>query len=398
MFFRLRYFLFCALLAGGALSGWRSYRYFFDITKPEIILKGVESDGWYAGDIHCLLDSSKRGEVSLWLDDQPILTGFRITAHEDGYPFTIPTQTVSNGVHRLRLRMVDRTYHRNSTQLEYEFYVDNVPLQVSLLKKEDEYKVFQGQTLHVQFQVNKAIKDARITVLSQQYSCFPEAKHSSIYEAFIPIACEENPNEYPFSIEVKDRVGNSSCIDTKFQLAAYPFKKQTLQISEEKIKEEQELGKDSKLFNELVAQLTTASPQKKLWKGAFVTPIEIQRVSTEFGTVRTTQHKGRYAHKALDVINTPKSVVWSTQDGTVVLKDRFAFSGNTVVIDHGMGVLSLFFHLDDFANIQVGEKIAKGEPIGKIGKTGYVDGYHLHWEMRVDNIPVDPMQWTNIIL
>jgi murein DD-endopeptidase MepM/ murein hydrolase activator NlpD len=114
--------------------------------------------------------------------------------------------------------------------------------------------------------------------------------------------------------------------------------------------------------------------------------------------VRTTQHKGRYAHKALDIINSPKSVVWSTQDGKVVLKDRFAFSGNTVVIDHGMGVLSLFFHLDNFADIKEGDKIAKGEPIGTIGKTGYADGYHLHWEMRVDNIPVDPMQWTNIVL
>lgn len=99
-------------------------------------------------------------------------------------------------------------------------------------------------------------------------------------------------------------------------------------------------------------------------------------------------------HKALDVINLPKSVVWATQDGVVALKERYDVSGNTVVIDHGHGILSLFYHLDDFADLEVGQKIAQGKPVGTLGKTGYATGYHLHWEMRVRNNPVDPMQWT----
>jgi len=90
----------------------------------------------------------------------------------------------------------------------------------------------------------------------------------------------------------------------------------------------------------------------------------------------------------------PKSVVWAAQNGIVVMKDRFGESGNTVVVDHGWGVLSMYFHLNDFANITVGQKIAKGNPIGTMGKTGYAKGYHLHWEMRINNTPVDPMQWT----
>ena len=90
----------------------------------------------------------------------------------------------------------------------------------------------------------------------------------------------------------------------------------------------------------------------------------------------------------------PKSVVWATQNGVVVHKGRYASSGNTVVVDHGWGLLSLFFHLEDIADIKVGTKVAKGNPLGTIGKTGYATGYHLHWEMRINNIPVDPMQWT----
>ena len=55
----------------------------------------------------------------------------------------------------------------------------------------------------------------------------------------------------------------------------------------------------------------------------------------------------------------------------------------------------MYFHLEDFANIEVGDNVQKGNPVGKLGKTGYASGYHLHWELRVNNIPVDPMQWIN---
>lgn len=60
-------------------------------------------------------------------------------------------------------------------------------------------------------------------------------------------------------------------------------------------------------------------------------------------------------------------------------------------------VFSLFYHLEDFSKVEVGQKVAKGNPIGTIGKTGYATGYHLHWEMRINNIAVDPMQWTKQI-
>ncbi len=397
MIMRLRHLIFCVIFAIVGLFGWKSYVYLFDTTKPYLQVQGVVSDGYYAGDMQCMIRSSKNGDVSIWLDEQPLANQFKISGGDAGHPFTIPTKTISNGKHRLRAQIIDKTFHKNNTDIEQEFYVDNVPLQAALVKADAEYKVFQGRTLHVQFQVNKAIKDATISVLSHSYDCFPESKNSSVYEAFVPIACEENPNEYLFSIDVNDNVGNATRLDNKFQVVLYPFKKQSLQISGDKMKEEQELGKDSKKFGELIEQLTQASPKEKLWKGVFTSPIEIQRVTTDFGTVRTTQHKGRYAHKALDVINLPKSVVWATQDGVVVLKDRFAFSGNTIVIDHGMGILSLFFHLDNFSDLEVGEKISKGEPIGYLGKTGYASGYHLHWEMRVNNVQIDPMQWTKSI-
>ncbi len=397
MILRVRFWGYLLLMGVIGFLSFKSYTYLFDSSSPHLLLRGVASDCFYAGEMQCAVASSKAGEISLWLDDQPLINKFSIAAGEQGHLFTIPTKTLSNGKHTLKAHITDSTFNKNKAEIEQAFQVDNVPLQAALLKSEEEFKVFQGRTLHVQLQVNKQIKSAKISALSQTYDCFPESKSSSVYEAFIPVACEENPNEYLFSVDVTDRVGNSMKLDNKFQVVTFPFKKTSLQVSNEKMVDEKELGKDNKRFEELLVKCADESPKEKLWKGVFCTPIEVQRVSTEFGTVRTTQYKGLYAHKALDVLNLPKSVVWAPQSGIVKVKDRFVDTGNTVVIDHGLGVITMLCHLDSFAEIEEGQVIGKGNPVGTIGKTGYASGYHLHWEMRLNNIHVDPMQWTKLI-
>src|SRR3990167_2729511 len=397
MIFKMRYLGYLLIVGVGGFVGLRTYNHFFDTSCPQLSLHGIESAAFYAGEMKCAIASSKKGEISLSLDGKPLINKCNIAADENGHTFIIPTKTLSNGKHILKADIADSTFNHNKAVLEREFYVDNVPLQAALLKSEEEFKVLQGRTLHVQLQVNKKIKNAKISALSQAYDCFPESQNSSVYEAFIPVACEESPNEYLFSIDVTDNVGNVTRLDNKFQVVSFPFKKSTMHVSNEKMVEEKDLGKDNKRIEELFIQCAKNSPKEKLWKGAFCTPIEVQRVSTEFGTVRTTQYKGMYAHKAIDVLNVPKSVVWAPQRGKIVVKDRFIDTGNTVIIDHGLGVVTMLCHLDSFADVQEGQMVNKGNPVGTIGKTGYASGYHLHWELRINNVQVDPMQWTKPI-
>lgn len=390
---RLKNVAFLGIFALVAWIGWGTYSYFFDMTVPQVTLSGMQEGGFYCGDTQCGVASSKKGELSVWLDGQPLLNNFRMSAYAE-HPFTIPTRTIANGEHTLKIEFCDTTFNTNKTSLERTFKVDNVKLQAAFVKTETDNKVFQGRTLHVQFQVNKPIKEARIRTLSQVYDCFPEAPQSSVYESYIPIACEENPNEHAISIEIADHVGNTLTLDDKFHVVPFPFKTQNLQLSKDKVAEEKTLGITSAERERILDDLSKKSPHQKLWHGAFCSPIDIKRVTCDFGTIRTTQEKGRYKHKALDVFSVPKGIVWATHDGIVVLKDRYEDAGNTLVIDHGWGVLSLYYHLDDFADVKIGQKIAQGNPIGTLGKTGYATGYHLHWEMRVNNIAVDPMQWT----
>ncbi len=387
------------IFVGFMLFGWvgvRTYTYFFDTTNPIFAINGLETGSHYCGDVQCLAQASKTGEVSVWLDGQPLISKFKINSRELEHSFTVPTRTLTNGQHHLKAELIDTRFHKNKAIIERDFTVDNVPLQVAFVRPDTDHKVFQGRTLHLQFQVNKQIKQAKVRALSKTFNCFPEIENSLVYECFIPMACEESPNEYLLAVDVTDHVGNNLTLDNKFQIVMFPFKKQVLRVSEDKVQEEQEMGLDKKQFEVDFQQAWQNSLPKKLWRGTFCAPIDIVRVTNEFGTIRTTQHKGRYAHKAIDVINTPKSVVWAPQHGVVTIKERYAETGNTVVIDHGCGVMSLVCHLDSFADIAVGEKIAQGNPVGKLGKTGYATGYHLHWAHFVEGVPVDPMQWTKV--
>ena len=394
MLLRLRVLIIVGILSITSLVGWKSYNYFFDTRMPHITLSGIKENSYFCGDVVCSIATDKSGQISLWLDEQPLTRAYEGIKRNHEYPFTIPTQTLSNGKHVLKAELTDSSYHKNRISTVCPFYIDNLVLQAALVQSESDYKVLQGRTLHIQFQVNKEIESAHVYALANKYKCFPETKNSMIYECYIPISCDENPNEYLFSVEIADKVGNNVTLDNKFQVVLFPFKKQTIQVSAEKFEEEKKKGDDQHLLEQELVTITNKSPQEKLWHGAFCLPIDNARVTCDFGTIRTTQEKGRYMHKALDLVNVPKSVVWATQNGVVVHKGRYASSGNTVVIDHGWGILSLFFHLENFADINVGTKIAKGNPVGHIGNTGYATGYHLHWEMRVNNVPVDPMQWT----
>ncbi len=383
-----------------AWTGWSIYSYFFSQGAPLLLIAGIEPEGSYAGDVPCCVkgkDNYKVRTISIAIDGKPLVSNFRISKKEFEHPFTIPTKALSNGKHTLTVEAQNGTYHKEKTAQEILLYVDNVPLQAAFVKGAVDAKVFQGRTLHIQFQANKQLKSACVHVFSKTYPCYVEAEKSFIYECFIPVDCEQLPNEYLLTIEIEDKVGNKMTLETKFQVVMFPFKKQSLKISPEKIKAEEENSLPEQKLEEELEELSKKSPCKKLWQGAFCMPIEYKspkQITTEFGVIRTTQYAGLKQHKAVDLYGTPKSVVWAPQDGVVIIKNRYAHSGNTVVIDHGCSIFTLFFHLDSFAPIEVGQKIKKGNPLGTIGQTGRATGYHLHEEMRIHNIAVDPLEWT----
>jgi len=374
------------------------FSYFTHADPPEVVLRGIEKDGCYAGMINCAIKSDngyKISEISVFLDNKELelRSSKKVGARKFEIPFRLDTLNLANGEHSIDIESADASYHRNKSKEKWNFYVDNIPLKAAVLYPE--YKVDQGRTVHVRVQSNKRLDKAQIKFLENLYDCYPESDFSNVYECFIPIDCELAANEYMMTADIQDCVQNSVKLASKITVNSVTFPKQRgFTVAKEKLEEEKEVSMNNRILEEALEKWIKDYPKKKLWAGNFENPIEIKRVATPYGEIRTTTEKGRYLHRAVDIINHPKSVVWTSQNGKVIIKDRFLMTGNTVAVDHGLGVVTLYCHLEDFADIEVGDYIKKGNPIGRLGMTGYANGYHLHWELRVNNVAVDPFEWT----
>jgi murein DD-endopeptidase MepM/ murein hydrolase activator NlpD len=135
--------------------------------------------------------------------------------------------------------------------------------------------------------------------------------------------------------------------------------------------------------------------EQRLWSGTFGFPLEGElRTTAPFGQRRsygggpvTSYHTG---HDYGADTGTP---VLAPITGTVVLAEPLQVRGQVVILDHGLGVLTGFWHLSRI-DVTEGQLVGRGEVIGLVGNTGLSTGPHLHWEMRVLGVPVDPLQWT----
>jgi len=383
------------------IVGWvglKMFRYFSHATPPSFSLKGIENNGTYAHNANGTVSADtdyKVALISISLDGKEIVSN-RIKSKQFDVPFSIDTTAVADGQHTLTIDATDASYHRNKTTKNFIITIDNTPLRVAFT--DTEYNVDQGKTLLLRIQANKKLAKAEVRLFNKIHNFYPSSDESTLYECFVPIECEERPTDHMITTDVEDLVGNKTKLSCKVQVRSFEFKKQhgfTVQTS--KLNEEKEISMSMRILDEALEKWSHESPKRKLWKGPFEFPVTVQRTSTPFGEIRMTPERGRYMHKGLDLINRPKCVVWAAQDGKVIIKDRFFLTGNTVVIDHGLGITTLYAHLEEFADLEIGDTIKKGNPVGKLGMTGYATGYHLHWEIRVNNVAVDPTEWTSTI-
>ena len=128
------------------------------------------------------------------------------------------------------------------------------------------------------------------------------------------------------------------------------------------------------------------------WRGGFVWPRE-GRITSPFGSRRSYGGGPPTSfHGGLDISGMTGEPVNAAAPGLVVMAEELQVRGRVVILDHGGGVLSGYFHLEEI-QVEEGQMVEAGEQIGTVGATGLVTGSHLHWEVRVGGVAVDPMEW-----
>jgi murein DD-endopeptidase MepM/ murein hydrolase activator NlpD len=132
----------------------------------------------------------------------------------------------------------------------------------------------------------------------------------------------------------------------------------------------------------------TITPER-LWRGAFTRPVGGTEQATGFGARRIINGKPRMPHGGADYAAPAGTPVVAVNGGRVVLVADFFFPGRLVAIDHGLGLYTLYFHLDSAA-VSQGDVVERGQTIGTVGATGRATGPHLHFGAHVAGARIDP--------
>ena len=132
-----------------------------------------------------------------------------------------------------------------------------------------------------------------------------------------------------------------------------------------------------------------SSVPTSLWSGAWARPVP-GAANSVFGTRSIFNGEPRSPHSGADFLGAAGTPVKAPNSGRVVLAGDLYFTGNTVVIDHGAGLFSLFAHLRTI-NVHEGDSVATSAILGELGATGRVTGPHLHWAVRLDGARIDPL-------
>jgi murein DD-endopeptidase MepM/ murein hydrolase activator NlpD len=156
-----------------------------------------------------------------------------------------------------------------------------------------------------------------------------------------------------------------------------------------------ENGELRKINTEFIASFAKKSAANRLWEGPFV-QLGNSKVEASFADHRTYFYKGKevdqQVHLGFDLAVTEHIPVLAAAAGTILHTDWLGIYGNCVIIDHGLGVQSLYAHLMSF-DVKVGDTVTRGQQIGRSDSTGLAGGDHLHFTTLVGGQMVNPVEW-----
>jgi hypothetical protein len=196
----------------------------------------------------------------------------------------------------------------------------------------------------------------------------------------------------PYTVKVKARTADGANVSCAAQVVVTDgkFAVERLQVGKQFAEPSPEQLQRAKEEQQRLRGLFDATTPERLWQGRFRLPLDRSKNARNFGKRRIINGQPGSPHTGVDFPTAEGTPVHAAQAGRVVLAEELFFSGNTVVLDHGLGVYSLYGHLLSIG-VKAGQIIGVGTILGKVGATGRVTGTHLHWGLTVNTAKVDPL-------
>jgi len=249
----------------------------------------------------------------------------------------------------------------------------------------------QGDTIIVRVKTNESVTNLTGEMAGRPLNF---ARVDEDYVGLSGVAALQDPAIYSVTITATTKAGDVSdvsVVNGRIQIGAgnYPFENLVLASKLVPLLDPKVNDDEAAWLYNVFSKFTS----EKHWSGAMQLPVS-GRYASYFGARRSFNRGILHTyHSGLDIVAGYGTPVHAAAGGTVVATEPLEVRGNVIIIDHGRGVFTVYCHLSKFL-VQKGQKVEAGELIGNTGNTGRSLGPHLHWELAVGTVTVDPMEWV----
>lgn len=250
----------------------------------------------------------------------------------------------------------------------------------------------QGEVVTLQVELDDDAEDMRLEAvfLDRRY---PLAASARGFQALLAIPVMQEAGQYWIELRAYGSNGQALTLPLPLRVALAEYRREriTLPPSSLRLLDPQLVAAELERIRSICEYFET----ERLWQGSFSFPVTQPYETSPFGTLRS--YNGgpfRSFHGGLDLRGNNSTPIYAPARGRVALADMLNVRGYTVLLQHGLNICSGYMHMSNIL-VREGEYVEAGRLLGYVGGTGMVTAPHLHWEMRVDNIPVNPMQWVH---
>jgi len=225
----------------------------------------------------------------------------------------------------------------------------------------------------------------RVALFGETVEAFDD---HGVWTALLGVDLDQRPGRYTLTATAQR---GSSAVDASQSVVVAPkhFATRTLHVSPEFVNPPPDAAAEIAADARRIADVYAHSADEALWRTPFIRPVP-QSANSRFGQRSRFNGELRSPHAGTDFMSPAGTPVKAPNSGRVVVARELYFTGNTIIIDHGLGVFSMLAHFSRL-DAQEGQHVNAGDLLGLVGATGRVTGPHLHWAMRVAGARVDPM-------
>jgi murein DD-endopeptidase MepM/ murein hydrolase activator NlpD len=218
-----------------------------------------------------------------------------------------------------------------------------------------------------------------------------EGEKSGILHGLIGVDLEKAPGRYAWKVSWKNAAGEENSCSAMVTVRSGKFPIERLKVEKQFVQPDPEQQKRAEEDQKKMRAIFQTVTPERYWEGKFLLPLQGVTTGGNFGRRRILNGEARSPHAGVDFPALAGTPVFAAQAGKVALAEELYYSGNTIVIDHGYGIYTLYAHLSAI-EVMAGDRVTPGSEVGKVGATGRVTGPHLHWGLTVESARVNAME------